>query len=300
MKTGIAFAAATLILALQVGPAAAQLDRTWVSAATGNDANPCTRLSPCLTFAGALAETGPGGEINVIDAGEYGPVTIGQAVTIDGGGTFASIAAPAAHGIVVSAGPNDKVILRNLSLNAGGTGLSAIRFLTGRQLAVVNCDIYGFQTGVEMAHTAPGNLAVKDTYISGVTRGLRITAAGGFSIATIKNVSVFGATAAGLEVASGNAFATVVDSVFTGIGGPAVVVSAGTGNINVKSSVLSHNAVGVSAASSGSLIRLTNNLIQNNTTGFSLVGGATIASAGENKTGGNGGAGAPNGSVPLE
>ena len=38
----------------------------------------------------------------------------------------------------------------------------------------------------------------------------------------------------------------------------------------------------------------------NNTTGFSLVGGATIASAGENKTGGNGGAGAPNGSVPLE
>lgn len=299
MKTRIAFAAATLVLALQAGSASA-IERTFVSEATGNDGNPCTRAAPCLTFTGALSKTDPGGEINVIDAGEYGPVTISQAVTIDGGGTLASIAAPGTHGIVVSAGASDTVILRNLSLNGAGTGLSGIRFLTGRQLAVVRCEIYGFGNGVEMTHTGAGNLAVKDTFMSSVSRGVRITASGGFSIATIKNLSVFGAFAAGVDVASGNSFATIVDSVFTGIAGPAVLVSSGPGNINVRSSVLSHNAVGVSAASSGALIRLTNNLIQNNTTGFSLVGGATIASAGENKTGGNGGAGAPNGSVPLE
>src|SRR3569833_3224253 len=64
------------------GPAYAQATRTWVSG-TGDDANPCSRTAPCKTFAGAISKTAAGGEINCIDTGGYGAVTITKSITID-------------------------------------------------------------------------------------------------------------------------------------------------------------------------------------------------------------------------
>jgi hypothetical protein len=64
---------------------AAPASRTWVSG-VGDDANPCSRSAPCKTFAGAIARTAPGGEIDALDAGPYGLTVINQAITIDGGG----------------------------------------------------------------------------------------------------------------------------------------------------------------------------------------------------------------------
>src|SRR5260370_42223123 len=99
----------------------ATVNRTWVSA-VGDDANPCSRTSPCKTFAGASTKTNPGGEIDVLDAGGFGVVTITQALTIDGGGSFASIHAVGgnASAITVSAGGDVGVFLRHLSLSATG------------------------------------------------------------------------------------------------------------------------------------------------------------------------------------
>jgi hypothetical protein len=50
----------------------------------GSDSNPCTRISPCLTFAAALAQTGAGGEIDVLDFGDFGTVVITKAIIIFG------------------------------------------------------------------------------------------------------------------------------------------------------------------------------------------------------------------------
>src|SRR5438270_11900235 len=61
----------------------AQATRTWVSG-VGNDANPCSRTAPCKTFAGAISKTAEGGEIDVLDPGGFGSVTITKAMTIDG------------------------------------------------------------------------------------------------------------------------------------------------------------------------------------------------------------------------
>ena len=55
--------------------------QTFVSATLGSDSNPCARSSPCLTFAAALAQTA-GGEIVVLDPGDFGPVIITKALTI--------------------------------------------------------------------------------------------------------------------------------------------------------------------------------------------------------------------------
>jgi len=62
----------------------AQATRTWVSG-VGDDANPCSRTAPCKTFAGAISKTAEGGEINALDPGGYGAVTITKSITIDGG-----------------------------------------------------------------------------------------------------------------------------------------------------------------------------------------------------------------------
>src|SRR5947207_7806855 len=60
-----------------------QATRTWVSG-VGDDANPCSRTAPCKTFAGAISKTAEGGEIDALDPGGFGAVTITKAMTIDG------------------------------------------------------------------------------------------------------------------------------------------------------------------------------------------------------------------------
>src|SRR4051795_963528 len=89
---------ASLVL---TGALHAQATRTWVSG-VGDDANPCSRTAPCKTFAGAISKTADKGEINVIDPGGFGAVTITKSMTIDGGGTFASILAAGSFGISIN------------------------------------------------------------------------------------------------------------------------------------------------------------------------------------------------------
>ena len=57
----------------------AQATRTWVSG-VGDDATPCSRTAPCKTFAGAISKTAAGGEINALDPGGFGAVTITKAI----------------------------------------------------------------------------------------------------------------------------------------------------------------------------------------------------------------------------
>src|SRR5881227_4250293 len=74
--------------------AQAQATRTWVSG-VGDDLNPCSRTAPCKTFAGAISKTADKGEIDCLDPGGFGTVTITKNITIDGttGAGFGSILA---------------------------------------------------------------------------------------------------------------------------------------------------------------------------------------------------------------
>src|SRR5689334_182120 len=77
--------AALALFVVPVTPAVAQASRTWVSG-VGNDANPCSRTAPCKTFAGAISKTAVGGEINALDPGGFGAVTITKPITISASG----------------------------------------------------------------------------------------------------------------------------------------------------------------------------------------------------------------------
>src|ERR1700756_674202 len=96
-------------------PAHAQASRTWVSG-VGDDANPCSRTAPCKTFAGAISKTAAGGEINVLDPGGFGAVTITKSITISSVGFEAGVLVSGTNGIVVSAGPADSVTLEGLDI----------------------------------------------------------------------------------------------------------------------------------------------------------------------------------------
>ena len=126
-----------IIIALLVSaPAFAQATRTWVSG-VGDDVNPCSRTAPCKTFAGAISKTATNGEINALDPGGFGAVTITKSITIDGSSTHASILASGTSGVIIN-GSGIIVNLRNLSINgASTTAGSGIRILNA---AAVNVD----------------------------------------------------------------------------------------------------------------------------------------------------------------
>src|SRR4051812_22620659 len=148
--------------------------RTWVSG-VGDDVNPCSRTAPCKTFAGAISKTAAGGEIDALDPGGFGAVTITKGMTLDGGqgSGFASILAAGTSGIIINAGASDVITLRNLSLNGAGTGICGVRILAARAVFIENCEIFGFRAaagtdagrGISDDRIAGGQLYVTGTTV---------------------------------------------------------------------------------------------------------------------------------------
>src|SRR4051812_50127462 len=119
-------ALALIALALPVS-ASAQATRTWVSG-VGDDANPCSRTAPCKTFAGAISKTANGGEINCLDPGGFGAVTINKTLVIDCHYTEGGVLA-GGNGIVVNATSTDVVVLRGLDIFGVNPPTNGVRIL---------------------------------------------------------------------------------------------------------------------------------------------------------------------------
>ena len=206
-------------LALAGTPAHAQASRTWVSG-VGDDLNPCSRTAPCKTFAGALAKTVPGGEINCLDPGGYGAVTINRSITIDCTGTLGSILAPNTTGIVIN-GADVVVTLRNLAINGTDTGLVGVRLLNGGSLEMRNVAISGFSTpnGAGVSIEAPGNpnVYLDNIAVSRNSTGIRVLAASAPRMMLVSSV-LTGNTNSGLSVDGAAAQVRVGNSTITGNG----------------------------------------------------------------------------------
>ena len=105
-KCAIAIAAILGSSLLFAAPAAAQATRTWVSG-VGDDANPCSRTAPCKTFAGAISKTAAGGEINCLDPGGFGAVTITKAMSIICDHTEAGVLVAGSNAFIINAADTD-------------------------------------------------------------------------------------------------------------------------------------------------------------------------------------------------
>jgi len=285
--------------------AQAQATRTWVSG-VGDDVNPCSRTAPCKTFAGAISKTAVNGEIDCLDPGGFGAVTITKGITIDGttGSGFGSILASSVNGIVINdtgATANDlkKVIIRNLSINgsggingAGGGGLVGIKILAvavATTVSIENCRIFGFTgnpgDGISDARNVANSiLNVTDCFLENNGRhGILILPSSGSSgvKASIDRTTSTNNGQAGFVVSTG-ARATISNCVAAGHPNNAGFEADGPSFIDLESCVSSNNQSGIVIVS-GASARLSNcNVSQNTSTGVSNTG-STIRSFGNNK-----------------
>jgi len=169
-KMALALTLLLLVAFLYAVPAQALAARTWVSE-VGDDTNPCSRTAPCKTFAGAISKTATGGEINVLDYGGFGAVTITKSITISSEGFEAGVLVSGTNGIVISAAGTDVVVLRGLDIEGLGTGLDGIKVLGSLgALHVEKCTVNGFRgsngSGIEVATTSGTTLVfIKDTIV---------------------------------------------------------------------------------------------------------------------------------------
>ena len=278
----------------------AQATRTWVSG-VGDDANPCSRTAPCKTFAGAISKTASGGEINVLDPGGFGAVTITKAITIDGGGFIAGVLVSGTNGIVVSAGVNDTVVLRNLDVNGLGTGLDGIKYLSGRALHVENCRVYSFTlSGINFVPTSGTNsLFVSNTKLLHNTQnGISISTVGSNAAAIKASISDTISQSNGRGVFVGDhAFAvvrhsTVTDNVTTvspatSGDGFAANATSHAASLIIDDTMSSNNGGAAVDALAVSTIRFGNMQISGNGAAFATSGGGTLQSFGNNDVTGN-------------
>ncbi len=161
--------------------AQAQATRTWVSG-VGDDVNPCSRTAPCKTFAGAMSKTATNGEINCLDPGGYGAVTVPKSITIDCEDTQGSILASGTTGVTVNltttaaADPVSTVRLRGLSINGSGsgtaTGIRGINVSSANtravKLFVDEVFIQNFINEGIFFNGRGGDLVVRDSLISNI------------------------------------------------------------------------------------------------------------------------------------
>ncbi len=293
MNKSVAFLIAAAGLVLSALPASAQATRTWVSG-VGNDANPCSRTAPCITFAGAISKTASGGEIDCLDPGSFGAVTITKAITIDCGDVTGGPLAPAlSSGFIVNATASDRVVLRNVNVQGAGVGFNGVRFLGGLHLTLENMKIANLGTvAIDVNKTASGNLYVRNVYITNVPKAIRLFTSAGTVNAQINNTRIDSASTSGLEVASGSTTASISNSVIMNSG--TALITTGGGFINADNNTFAKNTTGVNASVAGSSIRITRNAFQDNGTAVTFAGGGTVSTAGSNTVIGAAGL-APNG-----
>jgi hypothetical protein len=271
----------------------AQATRTWVSG-VGDDANPCSRTAPCKTFAGAISKTAAGGEIDVLDPGGFGAVTITKSITIDGsnlGGILASLT----NGVVINAGPGDVVRLRNININGSGNGLAGVRFLAGKALHVENTKIYGFVCyGIDFLPSTVSQLFVNDVKISnnrGASGGgIQVAPSGaGGAVVSIDNAKLENNTT-GL-VARNGSIVSVRRSVASGNSGNGLIAVSTTdlAEISVEDCLVANNGAAAGAAgglwASGpmGILRISDNVVTNNEYGLHVGSGGQIISFGNNR-----------------
>lgn len=287
-------------------PSFAQATRTWVSG-VGDDANPCSRTAPCKTFAGAISKTAAGGEINVLDPGGFGGVTITKAISIVAEGATAGVLVAGTNGVIVNAGANDNVVLRGLDIEGLSTGLNGIRFLAGGTLVVENCTISGFaQAGISFAPSGASRLSVENTAIRD-NNPLAGSSFGGIFIAPTgtgsADASIDGTRLVrnfhGLRV-QGNSRVTATNCTATGHAGTGILAtSSGLTQVNLDGCEASNNVNGIRSEGAGTTVRISDTIVTNNSANglFPTAGGAII-SFGNNQVSGNGTDGAPTSTVP--
>jgi hypothetical protein len=301
-------AAGLAVACFPMSAAFAQATRTWVSG-VGDDANPCSRTAPCKTFAGAISKTATGGEINCLDPGGFGGLTITKSISIicdfTEGGVLS--AGPGVNGFVINIPVTSSVFLSGLDFNGAGSAQNGLRIVSGGIVHIQNSIIrnYRASNGLGMSIQPAGALqmTIANTTIAdngtGATGGgmlIQPTGAGGSARVHMRNTLV--------QHNSNNQIR--VDT--TGNTGPGISlfveesqITGGTNGININQTTPNVTAVitdsfialgsgtGILTAGNASVrVRVSDTTVTAWNTGLTQGGTTVINTYGNNRFDGNG------------
>lgn len=230
-------------LVLSAGAAHAQASRTWVSG-VGDDANPCSRTAPCKTFAGAISKTAAGGEINCLDSGGFGVVTITKSISIVCEGVIGGILGAGTNGIIVNVAATDRVLIHGLDIEG---------FANGSSPGIQGINIVG-----------AGNITIRKTIIRNFGQhGIHLVGLNNARV-VIDQCLIIGNKQGGLFV-QGNGgvpnFAFINDSMLDNNGSSNVTI-ASQGSVNVSGSSLHGAAAAFSISGGGSVTSSGDNVVR--------------------------------------
>jgi hypothetical protein len=229
----------------------AQAQRSFVSAANGNDANPCSRSSPCRSFDTAINAVGAGGEVVALDSGGYGPIYISKSITITAPpGVYAAIAVTGPGDAVdIYAGASDIVVLRGLTLTGGNAG---IFWSTGGTVQVEDCVLSG---GGGITANGAGRITVSHTVVRNSSSGVSISPpSGATAVGTVSHCRFDNINQAAVSVtssdASTTALASVEDCVATASFGTTLRADSygGRAELNVDRCIVTNSGYGLGAS----------------------------------------------------
>ena len=306
------FAMALFALLASASMAHAQATRTWVSG-VGDDANPCSRTAPCKTFAGAISKTAPCGEIDVLDSGGFGALTITKCISIEAE-EFAGVLVSGTNAFIISAGAGDSVVIRGITFEGLNTGLAAVKVLSAGSVSIENCFINHFNgngagtgSAIDVEPGSPTttlNLAIKDTVIhnnnAAGTFGVLIKPAAGVFVNAALDRVFIEHNAAGLR-AEDRSKVTVHNSTIANNGGNGVTAAftSAAVSVDLEAVSISTNTNGIVSSGGQATVRISNVAVFDNSgVGLNSVnpgsGAGAIVSFKNNSVQGNaGGDGAP-------
>lgn len=293
-------------------PAAAQATRTWISG-VGDDANPCSRTAPCKTFQGAISKTAAGGEINCLDPGGFGSLTITKSISLICDNTESGVLVAATNAFIINSTTAVVTISGFDFEGLGQTGVAGVNGIYIVDAAVVhirNTRIRGFRNGYGInfqPQNANSQLFVDNVTISESGGSATPTASGGINIspaagrtanATITNSQIVDNTNVGIRADTtgivGSVINASVDRVTLSNNGVGILAKApnGTGTVKLMltdSQIILNTGQGLIAngTATSANARVGNTTITNNGTGILVLSAAKVWSYGDNRLDGN-------------
>jgi hypothetical protein len=286
-----------LVCCLPAPPAQAQT-RAFVSAA-GSDSNNCINTnSPCRHFQAAYNALPTGGEIDVLDPGNYGALTVTHTLSIVGRGwaTLSPISGTAA--ITINSAASDTINISGVALDGAHlANTTGIQFNSGGSLTIADSLIRNFTSaGVRFEPTNAGNLYVSKTRVTDNNNGASV--AWGIYVHPAALATVFGILEGvemvhnydGLGVDASNG-AVVYVSVANSVAGNSVpqgsgmyaVAGSGFAFLDVRSSNVSNNdGYGLLANGTASFITVSKTSIHGNGLTSTAIGSGSLSSFGDN------------------
>ena len=290
-------AALALAITLPAVSAQAQSPRTFVSAA-GSDSNPCSFAAPCRHFQAAVNATSLGGEVDALDPAGYGPITITQAITIEGQG-WSYIAPPANGNAILINAVSGKVTIRGVSLNGVGmTNAIGILFNSGGSLNVQNSVIENFtRYGILFQPNGSSKISVSNTVVSDNNYGIYIGPTGsGTTNGALDHVHTDDNTNDGITVicacGSSRIVSVVVsDSVSANNGGNGVIATA-VDLVTVRNSTITGNGgVGLEASGGATIVVTRSTISGNGFFGWAVDANSEVGTYADNSNDFNGNSG---------